>query len=602
MKPVRFLIVAIVLLGMVATASAITEEGTQITNKAVGNYKDANSNNMDPVNSNVVSTLVSQVAGVSFDDNDEGLSTGLTAMSTHYYDIQLSNTGNGTDSYALALTAGTGHTGTYTTTLYHDVNGNGLYDDGTDTVVPAAPSNTTGNMIYAVTPTTYDLIVAVTDATTNGAPEGDVFVVTLVAVSAHDSGVSDSVVMTTTVQKANVTVTVTPSTTTPLPGSVITYAVCLSNTGDDVAYNTAFTLLFPTTSTIYSYKAGTTYMGGTAWGAGNGGVLIGDPIETTPDAGDYGETTAYTLTVDIDNIAAGGDICVYFQVTIGSEVGEGDDIVIDPDVVYDNAETGGTSYPSPTPGGSPTIDVAETFGVDIVATGTTTFSADPGDTLFFAFTVENLGNGVDNFDLSASSDADDFITWYFFVDNGSGILSDDEISAGAISATGDLSSTVGTYIAYGIITVGTGDADVDLTTFTATSQGDSGESDTANSSATCTAPEITLLKSSPQAYTVGVDDPVYVAPTGTITYTIIVTNSGSGEATNVVVSDVIPTYTTYVPNSMTLDDATELTDPAIDDASGDSDGVTFSGTEVIWSFDSMASAASHTLTFQVTID
>jgi hypothetical protein len=34
MKPTRFLIVALVLMGLVATASAVTEEGTVISNQA----------------------------------------------------------------------------------------------------------------------------------------------------------------------------------------------------------------------------------------------------------------------------------------------------------------------------------------------------------------------------------------------------------------------------------------------------------------------------------------------------------------------------------------------------------------------------------------
>ena len=47
-------------------------------------------------------------------------------------------------------------------------------------------------------------------------------------------------------------------------------------------------------------------------------------------------------------------------------------------------------------GGGGEITIEEIFGVDFVATGTTSFTGDPSDSLFYAFTVENLGNGMQN--------------------------------------------------------------------------------------------------------------------------------------------------------------------------------------------------------------
>ncbi|MDX1515256.1 MAG: hypothetical protein R3288_00375 [Woeseiaceae bacterium] len=88
-------------------------------------------------------------------------------------------------------------------------------------------------------------------------------------------------------------------------------------------------------------------------------------------------------------------------------------------------------------------------------------------------------------------------------------------------------------------------------------------------------------------------------PGATITYTITVEVVGTGQATASTFNDVIPTFTTYVPNSIQLN-STPITD-AIGDDAGEFDA---SGTPtvVVRLGDLTAAAGIQTVEFQVTID
>ncbi|MCF7808468.1 MAG: DUF11 domain-containing protein [Candidatus Marinimicrobia bacterium] len=578
MKPTRFLTVAVILIGLTASAFAAgTPAGTTISNQATGTYKDANGNALDGVSSNTVTTTVSQVAGTSV-GNDQAQN--LASMSSVTYPVTLTNTGNGTDSFTLSAGTGGGEqASTYTVEVYHDVDGSGTVNAG-DTLATLAEDIAADG--------TYSILVQVSDTTFAGAPNDDVIAVTLTSLSSFDEGVSDATVLTSTLQAAALTATVSVvDDGDPQPGETITFEVCLTNNGTATAYNVQFVNLIPTNTT---YSAGTIRHGTTGW---SNGSLITDTNDTGIDTydGDYNLTTASTITVDLGDIAGGGSICIYYKVTINSGLAEGETIVNEPVIDYENG--GGDPYPTvdPTDGGGGSVAISESFGVEFVATGTTSFTGDPSDSLFYAFTVENLGNGTDNFDLSATTE--DFVVWTFYIDtDGSGTLSVAELAAGAVTATGDLTQNeVGDYVALGIIPAGTADAVTDATTFTAASQGDEGTStDTGTASATCTAPLLTLVKAV---------DNATAAPGDTLTYTITVANSGTGVATTVVVSDVIPTNTSYVAESMTIDGS------SVDDASN-TDGGTLSGGSVVFDFDTMDASGGanddHTLVFKVIVD
>jgi uncharacterized repeat protein (TIGR01451 family) len=88
-------------------------------------------------------------------------------------------------------------------------------------------------------------------------------------------------------------------------------------------------------------------------------------------------------------------------------------------------------------------------------------------------------------------------------------------------------------------------------------------------------------------------------PGATVRYTVTVQNSGSSDATSVVLVDATPVNTTYLADSMTLDGG-GLTD---DDADGD--GADYGGTTagaVTVTIATLAADSTATITFDVTID
>ncbi len=72
----------------------------------------------------------------------------------------------------------------------------------------------------------------------------------------------------------------------------------------------------------------------------------------------------------------------------------------------------------------------------------------------------------------------------------------------------------------------------------------------------------------------------------TVTFTLMISNSGPNTATNIVVEDVIPAGLTYVPGSITGGDSNDDTDLPV----------------LTWDINSMTSGASAFLTFQTTVD
>jgi uncharacterized repeat protein (TIGR01451 family) len=89
------------------------------------------------------------------------------------------------------------------------------------------------------------------------------------------------------------------------------------------------------------------------------------------------------------------------------------------------------------------------------------------------------------------------------------------------------------------------------------------------------------------------------APGSTITYTLVVTPNGTGSLDNVVITDPLPVFTTYVAGSLTLD-AGSLSD-VVDLDAGDVGGTT--ANQVTVALGNVAGGSlPQTITFAVTID
>ncbi len=586
MKPTRFLIVALVLMGLVATASAITEEGTIISNQAIGNYEDANGNPMAQVQSLVVQTTVSQIAGVGL-GADQAQS--IQSMASYLYPVTVDNSGNGDDFFTLVATGAVVPSGgTYNVEIYHDVNGTG-------TIVPGdgdAIVSQTSSLTYTET---YNLLIKVTDV--DGGAGGDEHTVTLIATSDFNIASKDTILLVTTIQAAAVNGTTDIiGNPTPEAGESVTFESCFTNDGSATAYNPIFRTVMPTNTTLdvnsVSIDGGNNFL----------------TIATSAPYGDY-HFRGDTLELFLGDLVSAATICVQFDAVLDGGLTPVDVVSFpanNPSFTYENE--GGTEYPveNPDPTGDfdGNIEVEQTYAVSLVAGGVNgpAYTGDPGDTLVYDFTVTNDGNGNDAFNFS---DTTDYVTWVYYVDgNGDGSLSPSEKAVGAITFTATLTAGQSEdYIAIGTIPVPTADTAADASIIVATSQGLASVSDSATNSTTCTAPVLSLLKSVTHdgtEYFSG--DANSAAPGDTLTYTIVVTNSGTGIATNVVVSDALDLVNTaYVLDTMTIDGTG---DPTVDD-DDDADGAAFTGSSVVWTFSSMdadgGAADEHTLTFQVTI-
>ncbi|ANM29588.1 hypothetical protein ABI59_08360 [Acidobacteria bacterium Mor1] len=278
-------IAALVLLATPALALG-TPEGTPISNTATVNYEDDNGNPLSAT-SNTVTTIVAQVAAVDVDpDNASSADPGDTVTYLH----TVTNNGNGDDTIDLAAVSSQG----WTVTIYLD-DGDGVFEGGADDTV----ASDTG--LLSADGSVDIWIEVVVPA---GTADGTVDTTTVTGTSQFDSGVSESATDTTTVDSPDISVvkSVSPTGDQP-PGTTLTYTMVVTNNGNAAASAVVLTDAVP---------ANTTYVAGSitqdAGSLTDGG---GD------DNGDFGATTAGTVTVTIGTLAAsGGSTTITFQVTI----------------------------------------------------------------------------------------------------------------------------------------------------------------------------------------------------------------------------------------------------------------------------------------------
>jgi len=594
MKPTRFLIVAIVLLGMVATvtaAGALTPAGTAITNQATGNYQDANLNDMTEVLSNEVSTIVSQVGGIDVSPIS-GANT-ISAFGSTVYSVTVTNAGNGTDSYNLSALQGalTG-TGTFSINIYEDTDASGDWDAG-DQIISVTPSILMSN--------SYTFFVRVSDGTASGALEGDTHRADVTVTSVKYPAKTLTGEYTSTVAAADLQVTTsTLGEPDPIPGDLLTLEMCFENQGSSSAFNVAFVSAIPSS---VSFKTGSIVV---ATVAQDDDATIGG-IPLLVDNGDYNISTTGAVTGTFPEITSGTTVCVSFQVIVVEDLADGTDITFAPDVTFDDGASG--SYPPLAPS-VPTVTVTTTFGVTLVYDPLSTkavgisYTGDPGDTWEYPIIVTNTGSHTDNFDLTYANVGVDFMTWEFYA-----VDVDGAATGTAIIVTGNmLSDAALDLIAIGTITAGTPDLSQDVSTLKSASKADVAGVPPANGTASATSNVTAPAIIQGTGGLSKVVSPLGEQPPGaTLTYTIRVVNGGSGDAKNVVVTDNVPANTTYVSGSLTMGTTGGILTAVTDESptSGvnpDSDGGASDGSIVTFTFGTLAASGDKSMTFQVVID
>lgn len=222
-------------------------------------------------------------------------------------------------------------------------------------------------------------------------------------------------------------------------------------------------------------------------------------------------------------------------------------------------------------------------------------NAAPGDVLYFAHQVTNGGNGPDTIDLTAVS-SNGWATALFFDNNASGTI--DGGDTAMVDTDGDGVPDTGSIAANAIVNIlarvtvpaNAASLTFDTTTVTGTSSFNVAVSDIALDNTAVLAPSLSVTKAVA---------PLGAQPPGAaLTYTMTVSNDGTADASSVVLTDNVPANTTFVAGSITLN-GTPQTDAGGDD-SGDFNATT--GGAVTVSVGTLASGASATITFQVTIN
>lgn len=349
--------------------------GTSIGNQASATYVDG-SNVTRSVSSNVVSTIVQQVAALTITQDLAKTAAPGTQVS---YPVTLTNTGNGTDSFALATTMSGGFNFT-SVTYYADSNGDGVADNTT-------PITNTGSLTSGAV----FRFVAVGNVPTTGVPSGAVNTLTITAASGFAPAVFASVVETTTITN-NAVINVNKAMSAVAGASPSTgYTVTLNynNTGNTAASAVTLTDALP---------AGMTYVAGSGRWSVTGATALSDAagdFNGTAPTIDYSVTTN-TVRGVISSVAAGQAGTLTFQVNINAGLAAAP--------LSNTATFGYNDGVNPVAtANTNTFVFTVNQTASVTATGSTVASAAQGSTVTFSNVFTNTGNGTDSFDVAIAT-------------------------------------------------------------------------------------------------------------------------------------------------------------------------------------------------------
>ncbi len=536
-----------------------TPAGTVISNQAYVDFKDVNGNARPRVFSNLVTVTVTQVASVT--TTPEAMANNVVAGTAIAYPVTITNTGNGTDTITLAVTTTIG-----TVMLYRDDNGDGVWQP-TETTVVSSTGPLAADAIFKA------LAVVTVPA---GAPNGSTGTTTVTATSTHTGTVKDESVFTTTVQAAVMTVyktSVDPASNativpTAKPGDIITYMMTVTNTGGATAYDLIYTDVIPANVTYVpgSMKAG---LSPSYNAAPNSVTDASTPVYeftagTAPvqaQVGAYFDSANNRIVLNKTQHPPQGNF--YFRVRVNDNVSAGTVISNVMAIEYALVQGGAVRY---TASSNPAlVTVAPLAGVLLNPDRSGTY--DVGSQIVYPFTARNTGNAPDTIDLTITSSAGwNWVIWKDSDGNGipgtggDSILTDTDADGRIDTGILAQGETIA-LLAVTTIPAGLADGTVDNTVITGASSINTAVTDPQNLTTTVRAPVISVNKvltsvqapgggsiCTPTNPTTGAG--CSIVPGSVLTYTITVANSGSGNATAVIITDILPIYTTYNPGSI----------------------------------------------------
>ena len=180
----------------------------------------------------------------------------------------------------------------------------------------------------------------------------------------------------------------------------------------------------------------------------------------------------------------------------------------------------------------------------------------PLDNVSYGYTIQNTGNATDNYALAAASVPGTWTANMYVDSNQDGIHQGGEP---AVSSPITINAGDNAYIVVVVtIPAGTSDGAFADTTLTVTGSGGGAEDDASDVvRTTCQSPVLGVVKNVRNVTTAGpFDNTATAAPNQELEYRITVTNSGSSQASNLVLSDPLDVNTGYKMASATFNPLT----------------------------------------------
>jgi uncharacterized repeat protein (TIGR01451 family) len=560
---------SIAFLFIVATQMASangTAAGTAITNQASVTY-DAGTDSRQ-ASSNTVTLYVAQKVVINWSPSSSPNRTSSTVDAVvRYYDFTVTNNGNRADNFNLTTADLVGvPSGTWAVEIVESNSNNAVTSTGT-----LAPDASFSGRLKVTIPANQ------TDGTQKTA--------TLTATSTATDDPANNIVVANAGQTSDFTVAITiakpvitfsaaqspasPTNAQRIPGQDFTYTVTLQNTG---------TLGISGSATITSVlDPNFRYVSSTGSGAISG-----------QDANGNGGTVTWTVpasSLGVGSSAITRDVVVQIQQVTGNGTGAASGTAMTAMATGSSTQTkiqfndGDNTYNQ---------DNSDSFSFSVgTASGavltqvTPDGSGNPGSTVEYEYTIKNTGNHTDGFDLSEVQNGGDL--------DASHIFSLTSLGSAVTSVSGLAQGTTTTIYVRVAVPASASDAQTIVRSLTATTQTASATAPTGGSTSssddvttTVTAPVIAVVLAGGQNDIVsqpsGFNGNTNVIPGTVMRYTVTITNSGTGYATNISSSNVNAhlTSNTIVPSSVDVDADGDGTF----EATGLGNGGTFTGGNV----------------------